>query len=432
MLKQPKQYINRHSEIRHKAIGPERRLNAVLEVMDKSTILPKAVTYEDIDQAVFDWVDKELDIVYDGKSLPTYKLFSNQRLSEYNQTWSYTDAEGNVSMNFKTITRDNNPQKGEGQGMFANVPGEHGYSLFKVPVLQENGDEVWEVYSIKQPVSVNFNYTVVMVCDKFRLLNELNMKIHDKFKSLECYIFPNGHAMPMLLDSIADESEYTINDRKYYSQAYSIKLMGYVIKPDDYSVVRVPSKFKIGLLGTKAKRGKKDKEEKNEHFIDNINENEFTACEYPVDIEMTRKKPIVSVIEETNPCLPDEESRYYYQGVTLDVEFPVCEDTEVNFELDISMEITGLTTTNVHDFKVEVNGVIIDFEEDEPKILKDDKVRVVISKENELEESTVSFTGYNPDVILDKRTDDPESILDQPVTDVEIIVKNEDDNGDNN
>ena len=208
--------------------------------------------------------------------------------------------------------------------------------------------------------------------------------------------------------------------------------MGYVIKPDDYSVVRVPSKFKIGLLGTKAKRGKKDKEEKNEHFIDNINENEFTACEYPVDIEMTRKKPIVSVIEETNPCLPDEESRYYYQGVTLDVEFPVCEDTEVNFELDISMEITGLTTTNVHDFKVEVNGVIIDFEEDEPKILKDDKVRVVISKENELEESTVSFTGYNPDVILDKRTDDPESILDQPVTDVEIIVKNEDDNGDNN
>ena len=129
---QPRQYINKHAQLRHQPIGPERRLDAIREVMDKSTILPKAVTYEDIDQAVFDWVDKELEMVYDGKTLPTYKLFSNQRLSEYNQTWKYTDAEGNVAMNFKTITRDNNPQKGENQGMLGNVPGNHGYSLFKV------------------------------------------------------------------------------------------------------------------------------------------------------------------------------------------------------------------------------------------------------------------------------------------------------------
>jgi hypothetical protein len=337
-------------------------------------------------------------------------------------------------MNFKTITRDNNPQKGENQGMLANVPDEHAYSLFKVPVIQENGDEIWEVYSIKQPVAVNFNYTVVMVCDKYRLLNELNMKIHDKFKSLECYVFPNGHAMPMLLDSIADESEYTINDRKYYSQAYSIKLMGYVIKEDDYSVVRVPSKFKIGLTGTKGKRKKHEWDEYPKPTVDNkVDYSHPTKCDTPVDLSMTKKKPII-IIDEGNepPCRPDEESRYYYQSVIVNIEFPVCDERDVEFELDINFEITGITTTNVHDFKVEVNGITIDFEEDEPKISKGDKVRVVMTKENELEDSVVSIIGYNPDIIIDSMTDHPESILDQPETNVEIIVKREDEDGTNN
>lgn len=419
MLKQPRQYINRHSSIRHQAIGPERRLNAVLEVMDKSTILPKAVTYEDIDQAVFDWVDKELNVVYDGKALPTYKLFSNQRLSEYNQTWSYTDEEGNVSMNFKTITRDNNPQKGEGQGMLGNVPGEHGYSLFKVPVLEENGEEIWEVYSIKQPVSVNFNYTIVMVCDKFKLLNELNMIIHDKFKSLECYIFPNGHAMPMILDSIADESEYTINDRKYYSQAYSIKLMGYVIKPDDYSVVRVPSRFKVGILGAKSKKSKKVEKET---VIEEPKKFDYNGCDYPIDNSMTHKKPTINVIDEGMACLPDEDPRYYYQNASLEVLFPVCDDNRIKFKLDISMEITDIITTNIHDFKIKINDITIDLETDELKISKGDVIEIITTKKNENEDSSIKLTGFNPDVVIDKDKDHPESIIDQPETNINITV----------
>ena len=36
--------------------------------------------------------------------------------------------------------------------------------------------------------------------------------------------------MPMFLDAINDESEYTIDDRKFYSQSYQIKVMGYIIR----------------------------------------------------------------------------------------------------------------------------------------------------------------------------------------------------------
>ena len=108
---QPKPYIDR-LRLRNHAKGIERRRNMSKIILEKGTPLPKPVTYEDIDKAFFEWVDKKLDIVYNGKKLPTYKLFSNQKLSEYSQTWENLDETGNIIMNFKTITRENNPQYG--------------------------------------------------------------------------------------------------------------------------------------------------------------------------------------------------------------------------------------------------------------------------------------------------------------------------------
>ena len=137
---QPKPYMDR-LRLRNHAVGTERRRNMSKLILENQTFFPKPVTYEDIDKAFFKWVDEKLDIAYNGKRLPTYKLFSNQKLSEYSQTWSNLDDTGNIIMNFKTITRENNPQHGESQGGNYNVPGNRDYPMFYVPVLQENGEE---------------------------------------------------------------------------------------------------------------------------------------------------------------------------------------------------------------------------------------------------------------------------------------------------
>ena len=48
-----------------------------------------------IDNSMFKWVEDHIQIVYDGKRLPTYKLYSTQRLSEYLQEWDKQDETGN-------------------------------------------------------------------------------------------------------------------------------------------------------------------------------------------------------------------------------------------------------------------------------------------------------------------------------------------------
>ena len=52
-------------------------------ILEHGTPFPKAIEYSDIDMAMFNWVKDHINIAYDGKRLPTYKLYSTQRLSEY-------------------------------------------------------------------------------------------------------------------------------------------------------------------------------------------------------------------------------------------------------------------------------------------------------------------------------------------------------------
>ena len=103
-MQQPKPFLNR-LRLRNHAIGVERRRNISKMILERGTPFAKPIKYEDIDQAFFNWVDKTLDISYMGKRLPTYRLFSTQKISEYSQTWQNLDETGNLVVNFKICIR---------------------------------------------------------------------------------------------------------------------------------------------------------------------------------------------------------------------------------------------------------------------------------------------------------------------------------------
>ena len=86
MLIQPKPYMDK-LRLRHHAYGVERRRNMSKIILENQSYFPKPIEYSDIDEAMFKWVDENIRIAYDGKRLPTYKLYSTQRLSEYLQEW---------------------------------------------------------------------------------------------------------------------------------------------------------------------------------------------------------------------------------------------------------------------------------------------------------------------------------------------------------
>lgn len=467
-LIQPKPFLNR-MKLRHSAYGVERRRNMSKIILEHGTPLPKPVGYKDIDLEFFEWVDKKLNIVYDGKKLPTYKLFSSQRLSEYSQTWKNLDESGSLILNFKTITRESNPQKGENQGAFFNIPGHRDYSVFYERVLQENGTEAYDKYTMKQPFSVNFEYLVGIVCNKYELLNEMNELIHYEFQGIQCYIYPNGHAMPLTLDAISDESEYTIDERKYYCQTFKIKLKAYIIREEDFSVTHLPSRFIMksfdeaavsnlggGLLDTfdenieKIKTSRVEIEDKNKkpstrmlsngysqamddnnNRLSDINrvitydDGEGNTCS-PF-IPTNKFKDLTTCVKmceeecEPNCCFKGEDNQYYNKRVSVIINIDSCSNMET-FMIDVDMILDSVETENVYDMVLKINNESMALDGGEIKFYKGDNVSMEITRDDLYQDSSITLIGYDPNSIFDKN-ENPESPLDEPV-DEEIIIVN--------
>ena len=433
MLIQPKPYLD-NIKLRHHAFGVERRRNMSKLILEHGTPFPKPIEYSDIDNTFYEWVKENIRVVYDGKRLPIYKLYSTQRLSEYLQTWNEQDDTGNPIINFLTITRENNPQKGENQGNYFNIPGHKDFAMFFVPVLQENGTEAFDKYTMKQPFQVNFLYSVSIISNKMEIVNEVNELMHYEFSAIDCYISPNEHPMSMTLEDVSDNSEYTIDDRKYYSQTYKIKVRGYIIRKEDYKVERIPSRMILPWRDSDAtgiihRRGKNRREEDKVTFMeyDPIEYQKFKIdslvdddenCPIPDMISDAMPSEVFEPSDDADDCCEPQPNRYYNKIMKVIMNFDCV--LELEFEIDKDMVLETVETKNVYDFKVLVNDELMNLDND-VKFFNGDKIKVRISRKDLEKASELTLVGYDPNVAIDTEKA-YETVLDEPIDEEHILI----------
>lgn len=417
-MQQPKNIIKKFN-IRNHSYGKERRLNLTKQTLDKRIHFPKAVEYKDIDQAVFDWVDKDLAFSHDGIKYPTYKLFSTQRISEYGQEWEKLDEKGNLEINFRSLTREPNPQKGDSQGSYMVIPGHREYPVFNNYVTNESGITHIERYTMKQPTAVNFIYTINLVTSSYSALNKFNNMVHYEFNAIQRYIFPNGFAMPMTLESVSDESEYAIDDRKYYAQSYQIKLSGFIIREEDYNVHIIPIRERKGFF-VGINRPKKETEGE----VEFINNEEYvtripSVCSDDQTIEV--EKINMPFDEQYNPisghsnveyeevtdntmCSNNaygEDDGYYRELIVCPIQAcnPIYELTDEN-KGDYNWVLEQIELENIKEFKLLIDDVEIDFEENDVEFGKGNRVVIQAVLENPFKDGTVSMLCFDPDATV--------------------------------
>jgi hypothetical protein len=188
-----------------------------------------------------------------------------------------------------------------------NIPGDRFYTMKKVKTTDEAGRTYYIVYKMKQPYTVDLTYTVSIITNKYELINEFNQMVNEKFKSIDCYIRPKGHFIPMKLNDISDSSENSIEDREFYSQTYNITVMGYIIDENSFEVFEEPE---LKLLGVETET-------------------------------FGNQNSTVEVVEE-------EDSEYVDISVN-------SETTRVKFIMDSDIRIHKITCENINSFKLYVN-----------------------------------------------------------------------------
>lgn len=347
-------------KIKDKTNGSEVRYNYSKEILYKAPIIPKPLEYEDIDNAFKEFVKNEIDLEYEGTEIPTFTLYSNQRFSEYSQTWQHTDENNNLLMNFKTIVRDKNPKMGTNQGNLWNIPGDRRYTLLIRDVLDDNGTESYEIHSMKQPYSVDLLYKVSFITNKFEKINEFNQKLNQLFASRQHYIRPNGHFIPMVIDDISDDTEYNVENRKFYAQSCDIKVMAYIIHQKDFKVERKPKRIGVFTEG-----------------------------------DAYKKNPTVEI---------EEFELEKYKEIVLNVNFEEYQN-KTKFIIDTDIDINHINTENIRSYRIWVNNTPI-YTDKGFKVKENDEILIKIKPFDEAVESQIVFNGINYNILLDSEVNE--------------------------
>lgn len=323
------------------------RREELAEMISKDgTYLPKSLLHADLDRGFLDFVRDRLGITTEGKVVPVVDiLITTQNWEQFVKTWDYQNIDKNVEPPFITTVRVPEVKFGTNPAVLYNIPNRRQYFYAQVPTWngQRNG---MDIYKIPQPVPIDISYTVKIVCNRMREINEFNKNVIEKFASKQAYQVIKGHYIPIVMGNISDESVMELEKRKFYIQSYEFTLLGFLIDENEFEVSPAVSRV-------------------------------LQVVEFDTSTTKRRVKKDINI-----------------GGNEIDVLFVV--GNNVNSQIfDYTTNIIIATPINVTSFDVYINNDYYGSDLTEIQINTDDKLKFVIVKTDNTIESIIKLFG-NP------------------------------------
>jgi len=235
------------------------RREELLEKINRDgTYLPKSLLHNDLDRGMLDFVRDSLKTVVEGKVIPTVDIIiTTQNWSQFMETWKFQNVDKNVEPPFITVVRVPEVKYGSNPATVYTIPNRKQFFYAQVPTWdgQRNG---MDIYKIPQPVPVDITFQVKIICNRMRELNKFNQIILEKFSSRQAYTNIKGHYIPIIMNSVSDESVNELEKRKYYVQSYEFTMLGFLIDEDEFEVSPAVSRV-LQVLELEENKSKKRK-----------------------------------------------------------------------------------------------------------------------------------------------------------------------------
>ena len=248
----PKKKVKYSMDVHPPKVGTEflkygfDRIEELMNATDEKTkYLPRTIGLEDIDMALFNYVNEgKMQLFIDGEKVPTFYL-DNERWGEFSQTWKFVDDDKNVKTPYITVRRIGK-EEGTRLGDKALVPQQRKFRYVDVPILDE-GEVIYLRFKMPEPTNVDLKYEVSLFT-KYRVdVNLYDEHILKYFSSKQDYVFVNNSPMPILLEGMEEANTIeNIDGDKYLVPKYTLKVLGFIQNEKDFEITKTLRKTKIG------------------------------------------------------------------------------------------------------------------------------------------------------------------------------------------
>jgi hypothetical protein len=269
-------------------------------------------------------------------------IITTQNWAQYTETALFTNLDFNPEPPFITVVRQPEVKFGTNPALQYTIPNRKQFYYASVPTWNGN-EQGMDIYTIPQPVPVDINYSVKIICNRMRELNQLNKIVMQKFSSRQAYTFIKGQYVPIILQNISDESQTTLDARKYFVQNYDFTMLGYLIDEEEFQVK--PAISRVAQI---------------------------------IELDNT-------VLKRRRPKFPENPDDFLSNFL-----FIVGNDT-LSEIIDFRANMTLLGTDNVESFDVYINDDYYGSDVSEIQITTNDILRIEVVKDDNTLESTIKF-----------------------------------------
>lgn len=327
---------------------PKKELSARREqlleyIKEDGTYLPKSVLHADLDKGMLNFVKEELKVVTAGKTVPLLDIIiTTQNWAQYTETALFTDMDNNPSPPFITVVRNPEVKYGSNPALIYNIPNRKQFYYASVPTWNGN-EQGMDIYTIPQPVPVDIKYSVKIICNRMRELNQLNKIVMQTFASRQAYTFIKGQYVPIIMDNVSDESQMTIDTRKYYIQTYDFTMLGYLIDEDEFEVK--PAIQRVTQL---------------------------------IEIDTSTRK-------QRRPKFPENPDQFVSDFLFL------SNNNALSDVIDYTGKMNVVSTDNINNYDVYINGDYYGFNVNSFEITTNDTLRIEVEKTVSGQDATIKF-----------------------------------------
>lgn len=324
---------------------PNRRTELADLINEDGTYLPKSVLHADLDRGMLDFVRDQLKTTVSGKKINVIdRILTLQRWAEFSQTWKFANQDKNVELPFIVVVRNPDVQYGSNPALQYTIPDRKQFHYAKVPTW-DGTRKGYDVYTIPQPVPVDITYDVKIICNRMRELNTFNKITLQKFTSRQAYTFVKGHYIPIVMNSIGDESQIDTEERRYYQQNYQFQLQGFLLDEEEFEVKPAISRSLV-MFGFDEKDRQKERKNIGEENADKMNirltfDSSTTVItlnySYKANISALRLKNVASYSFKVN-------------GISMDE--PVMVNIGDSLEITIVKTTSGTAVLTLHEILV--------------------------------------------------------------------------------
>jgi hypothetical protein len=224
------------------------RIEELMRETDTNTkYLPRTILLEDLDQALFDYVNRDgMKATIDNQSVPTFYL-DNDRWGEFSKTWKFMDNDNNVPTPYITVRRIDK-QAGTRLGTKYRVPQPRKFRYMNVPIM-DNGEIIYLQFRMPEPTNVDLTYEIALFT-KYRVdVNQYDEQVLKNFASRQEYLAIKGNPLPLLFEGFAESNPIeNIDGDRFFVSKYALKILGFIQDEKEFEIVKTTRRPKIGYV----------------------------------------------------------------------------------------------------------------------------------------------------------------------------------------